>query len=82
MNDSDMASNFFGVAPVQFGTALSLAALEGSDLSLKKIGSYFSNATMLVRMRQRKIIFYNSIQNIRSFNCIHMRLIAAIMESR
>jgi len=51
MNDfapkSDLKfGTFMGIAPVQY--ANNLAALTGSDRSLKRMGAYFSNATNLV----------------------------------
>jgi len=36
--------NFMGIAPVNYPSAFSLAALPGSDRSLNKISSYFKNA--------------------------------------
>jgi CHAT domain-containing protein len=47
VDSSTSAGIFLGVAPVQFASGLSLAPLKESDISLKKIGSYFSDAKML-----------------------------------
>jgi len=38
---------FLGIAPVEYGNGL--AALQGSDESIKRVQNYFSNATSLVR---------------------------------
>ena len=47
--------SFFGLAPVQFDANTSLANLSGSDISLDRIGSYFSKATNLIgRYASRK----------------------------
>lgn len=41
-------ANFLGVAPVRYSSGSSLAYLEGSDLSLSQIGSYFSHSSQLI----------------------------------
>jgi CHAT domain-containing protein/tetratricopeptide (TPR) repeat protein len=40
--------NILGVAPIQFNSGNLLAALQGSDVSLNQIGSYFSQASNLL----------------------------------
>ena len=47
VNASSAADNFLGVAPVQYASGISLVDLHGSDLSLKEIGSYFSESKIL-----------------------------------
>jgi CHAT domain-containing protein len=42
------AKNFIGVAPVHYPSGMKLAALPGSDRSLLKLQSYFSNADNLI----------------------------------
>jgi CHAT domain-containing protein len=53
MNDFNSVSattgkNFMGIAPVNYPSAFSLAALPGSDQSLDKIAGYFDNAVSQV----------------------------------
>jgi hypothetical protein len=49
------AGNFLGIAPIHYPSALRLPALSGSDLSLKKIGSYMDDSyNMLEKKASRK----------------------------
>lgn len=50
--------NFMGVAPVNYHTSFKLAALNGSDVSLGKIGAYFSDVHNLVTTQASKNNFY------------------------
>lgn len=43
-NKSEHTGTFLGVAPIHFSSGTSLAALQGSDLSLTQISSYFNNS--------------------------------------
>ena len=40
-NAAGQGNNFLGIAPVNYASGLSFASLQGSDLSLDEIGSYF-----------------------------------------
>jgi len=44
---SGQGNNFLGLAPVNYASGLSFASLQGSDLSLDEIGSYFDYARNL-----------------------------------
>ena len=50
--------NFMGVAPVQYHSSFRLAALNGSDASLDRIGGYFSDAHNLVTAQASKNNFF------------------------
>lgn len=52
------AGNFMGVAPVQYHSSFRLAALNGSDASLDRIGDYFDDAHNLVTAQASKNNFY------------------------
>ncbi|MBS1600968.1 MAG: CHAT domain-containing protein [Bacteroidetes bacterium] len=62
-NSSAVAGNFLGVAPVQFAETLNLVSLQGSDLSLKKIGSNFNNAKILLTTQATKNEFLKDYPN-------------------
>jgi CHAT domain-containing protein/tetratricopeptide (TPR) repeat protein len=47
-NTFNSRGNFLGVAPVQYASGSALASLQGSDLSLIQIGSYFNRVHNLV----------------------------------
>ncbi|MEJ0083696.1 MAG: CHAT domain-containing protein [Puia sp.] len=47
-NQSERPGNFLGLAPVRYSSRFSLATLEGSDLSLSKIRSYFNKSRNFV----------------------------------
>ena len=53
-NINKNAGEVLGIAPVQFNTGQSLAALQGSDQSLKKIGSYFGQVKNLMTSEATK----------------------------
>ena len=52
------AGNFMGVAPMRYQAAFKLAALNGSDQSLERIGTYFSGAHNLVAGQASKDHFF------------------------
>ena len=54
VNASVADGNFLGVAPVQYRSSVSLVDLQGSDLSVNKIGSYFSKSNILIGSRATK----------------------------
>ncbi len=51
--------DFLGIAPVNYASSLSLAALSGSDHSLHEIGNYFSGAENFLSGRASKNNFVN-----------------------
>ena len=54
VNASVADGKFLGVAPVQYRSSVSLVDLQGSDLSVNKIGSYFSKSNILIGSRATK----------------------------
>jgi len=62
-NGSSTSNNFFGVAPVRYTNGL--PALVGSDLSLRRMQNYFSNAKTLVLDKASKDNFLNEFNNYR-----------------
>jgi len=68
-SSSGSGKNFLGVAPVQYPPAFSLAALPGSEGSLKKIGGYFSNSNNLVAEQASK---NNFLQNFFKYKIIQL----------
>src|SRR6185503_10933394 len=54
VNSSMADGNFLGVAPVQYHSSISLVDLQGSDLSVEEIGSYFSKSRILIGSRATK----------------------------
>ena len=47
-NKSNSSNDFLGVAPVHYSPSFHLAALPGSDMSVERIGSYFTHPQTLV----------------------------------
>jgi CHAT domain-containing protein len=62
-NTMSRRHSFFGIAPVEFSD--SLAALTGSDESLKKMKNYFSNSTMLLHHQATKSNFLSQFTDYR-----------------
>ncbi len=62
-NRSDRDKSFLGFAPVQFESRLSLATLQGSDVSLREIGSNFNDPKMLIAGQATKNEFLNNYSN-------------------
>lgn len=67
-------NNFWGMAPVSFPSGWSLAALQGSDVSLKKITGYFSNASGAIAANASRA---NFLQNYSKYNIIQLYTHAA-----
>jgi CHAT domain-containing protein len=54
---------FLGVAPVQYSRDFALSALEGSDISLYQIGSYFNNGNNLIKHQATRNAFQRQFSN-------------------
>ena len=48
LNTSSNSGDFLGIAPVRYASGFSLGSLQGSDASLKEIGSNFSAPSLLI----------------------------------
>jgi CHAT domain-containing protein len=53
-NESIPSRDFLGIAPVRYSPPFHLAALPESDISVKRIGNYFTNPQMLLAGRATK----------------------------
>jgi CHAT domain-containing protein len=62
-NESSGQENFLGVAPVNYPSNSSLASLQGSDLSLKHIASYFRETQSLVSEGASRNYFQREFSN-------------------
>jgi hypothetical protein len=62
--------NFLGIAPVNYPSAFSLAALPGSDHSLNRIGDYFNNAVSRVALDASRRNF-ETIFAIQNYSTLH-----------
>jgi CHAT domain-containing protein len=63
------SNTILGIAPLQYQSYLSLVPLEGSDLSLNKINTYFSNATNYVLGQATK---GNFLENFPDYNIVQL----------
>ena len=61
--------NFLGMAPVNYASSLSLAALNGSDHSLDEIGDYFTRADNFVSVHASK---NNFVSNFSKYKLIQL----------
>lgn len=68
-NTSAVNGNFFGVAPVQYTADSFLASLQGSDLSLLSIGSYFDKTNNLIAGQATK---NNFLQQFSKYSIIQL----------
>lgn len=62
-NKSELTGSFLGVAPVHFSSGTSLAALQGSDLSLTQISSYFNDSYNLTAVNATRNNFQKNFSD-------------------
>ncbi|HMH34907.1 MAG TPA: CHAT domain-containing protein, partial [Puia sp.] len=64
-NETLSSGSFLGVAPIRYPSKGSLSGLPGSDQSVNRIGSYFSNPQLLIADSATKVNFMRAFSSFR-----------------